>query len=323
MSAAVRVARLRSLAKVNLDLRVLHKRADGYHELRTVFQTISLADRIEIAYDPSARTTSIAIEGNVDIPGNLIVTAAEKVMAAARAKGAVRFKLHKQIPMGGGLGGGSSNAAAVLLGLPVLLGRDLPQAKLDEIAKSLGSDINFFLYGGTALGLGRGTELYPLPDFPKTKRGLLVAPGIHVSTGDAFRGLARPVVEGPTTEPADFREAVWALASAGDLSRCRNDFETSVYRLHPAMRRLHSALAKAPGANFVRMSGSGSSIFSFVDEGHAPRFDGAGLKRSILEHCTVHEIETISRRDYRSMWMRQLKEHTAGTLWPPRSRYAQ
>src|SRR5580692_3729906 len=108
--------KLRSLAKVNLDLRVLEKRADGFHELRTVFQTISLADTIEIEYE-RARRTEITLEGNINIPNNLIVRAAEAVLGSFGNSARVRFRLDKRIPMGGGLGGGSSNAAAVLLAL--------------------------------------------------------------------------------------------------------------------------------------------------------------------------------------------------------------
>ena len=158
-----RIATVRSFAKINLDLRVLYKRPDDYHELRTIFQTISLADAIHIGYTP-ARHTRLAIEGNVDIPDNLIVRAAQAVLDAGRVRGEVKFRLEKKIPMGAGLGGGSSNAAAVLLALPVLAGARIPLARLVELGTALGSDVPFFLYGGTALGIGRGTELYPLAD---------------------------------------------------------------------------------------------------------------------------------------------------------------
>jgi len=306
------VRRLRSFAKVNLDLRVLHKRAgDGYHELRTVFQTISLADRIDVSFRPG-RKSNITLRGNIEIPNNLIVTAAEKVLSASGARGEVEFALQKSIPMGGGVGGGSSNAASVLLALPVLTGRPLSIGKLEQLASEMGSDITFFLYGGAAIGFGRGTELYPLPDLPK-QRGWLLAPGLHVSTPDAFGGLNRTVGGELAREPQEFREAVWALQD-GDFSLCRNDFETSVYKQHPKLRRWHKRLQQL-GAKFVRMSGSGSSIYAF--------FDRLPQDRSILETCSVHAIETITRREYRTYWMRQLKEHTAGTLWPPRSRYAQ
>src|SRR5438552_2025183 len=153
---STRKATLRSLAKVNLDLRVLHRRADGFHELRTVFQTVSLADTIEIEYEPSRRT-ELTLDDALSIPDNLILRAARAALESMRVHARVHFRLKKKIPMGGGLGGGSSNAAAVLLALPVLVGGKLND--LEEIAGTLGSDVPFFLSGGAALGVGRGTEL--------------------------------------------------------------------------------------------------------------------------------------------------------------------
>src|SRR5258708_40318718 len=154
-----RRATLRSLAKINLDLRGRHKRADGYHELRSVFQPISLADTIEVEYQP-ARRTELTLEDALAIPDTLILRAARAVLDESRHAARVRFRLTKRIPMGGGLGGGSSNAAAVLLALPVLTGSAIPFDRLREIAVALGSDVPFFLTGGTAVGLGRGAELY-------------------------------------------------------------------------------------------------------------------------------------------------------------------
>ena len=183
---------LRSLAKINLDLRVLHKRADGFHELRTIFQTISLADTIEMEYQQGR--TKLELKSNIDIPVNLIVKAADISMQAMRAKGQLRIRLTKRIPLGGGLGGGSSNAATVLLALPVLLKKRLPLEKLMELAAELGSDVPFFLMGGTAIGLGRGTELYPLPDAQKWP-GLLLTPEIHSSTAAAYGALQRKVLD--------------------------------------------------------------------------------------------------------------------------------
>src|SRR5580698_2822782 len=164
-------ARLHSLAKINLDLRVLGKRPDGFHELRTIFQTISLADTLEVEYQRGR--SKIELKSSINIPGNLVLRAAEVVMKALRATGRLRFQLTKRIPLGGGLGGGSSNAAAVLLALPALLKKKLSLEKLMELAAELGSDVPFFLMGGTAVGLGRGTELYPLPDVPASS-GLLI-----------------------------------------------------------------------------------------------------------------------------------------------------
>src|SRR5262249_48591317 len=155
----------------------------------TVFQTISLADTIEVEFT-AARRTKITIDDPAGIPDNLVVRAARAVLEAARVKGQVHFRLSKKIPMGGGLGGGSSNAAAVLLALPVLAGKFLPLNSLIELGSSLGSDVPFFLIGGTALGLGRGTELYPLPEV-REEPILVVAPGVHVSTPEAYKALGR------------------------------------------------------------------------------------------------------------------------------------
>ena len=178
--------RLRSLAKINLDLRVLHKRPDGFHELRTIFQTISLADTIDVEYQRGR--SKIELKSNIDIPGNLIVKAADLVMRATRAKGQLRIRLTKRIPMGSGLGGGSSNAAAMLLALPAILNKKIALEKLMELAAELGSDVPFFLIGGTAVGLGRGTELYPLPDVP-------ASPGLLITSRHSLlhrRRLCRP-----------------------------------------------------------------------------------------------------------------------------------
>ena len=302
----VRRVAVPSFAKINLDLRVLYKRPDGFHELRTVFQTISLSDRIVVEYEPAGKSR-VLITGNVDIPDNLILSAADAVMRATRAKGTIRFDLNKRIPMGGGLGGGSSNAAAVLLALPVLLGTSIAPAKLHEIASELGSDVPFFLYGGTALGLGRGTEIFPLADAP-TARGLVCAPGIHVSTPDAYRELDRPI--GGVAPPAFFDPSGWAAHGV-------NDFEAAVYGRHPELKRIASRLKRA-GATTVRMSGSGSSIFSVFSD---REMEANALQQ--VKSLTVHPIAFLTRQRYQSLWWNSLKRHTLVKVWPPQSRYEQ
>ena len=198
MTGRTRTSRLLAYAKINLDLRVLHRRQDSYHELRTVFQTISLADRIRIAFTPS-RKTSIQVKGNVEIADNLIARAAQACLDAMRVTGEVEFQLEKRIPMGAGLGGGSSDAAVVLLALPVLAGGTLDWPELLDLGTQLGSDVPFFLLGGTAVGLGRGTELYPLPDRPPCA-GVVVAPGIHVSTRPSLSRSGRGIDSGFATK---------------------------------------------------------------------------------------------------------------------------
>ena len=212
-----RRARVPAQAKLNLDLRVLGKRPDGYHELRTVFQTISLRDTLEIAFTPG-HATEIELHDDLGIPDNLVSRAARLAMEAMRASGRVEMRLVKRIPLGAGLGGGSSDAAAVLLALPALAGRRLGVEALVDLAARLGSDVPFFLLGGTAVGIGRGTELFPLPNAP-AHRVLLLAPGIHVDTARAYAELS----PGLTTESQQnkifsFQSHTWSLIAGGQGS---------------------------------------------------------------------------------------------------------
>jgi 4-diphosphocytidyl-2-C-methyl-D-erythritol kinase len=235
-----RQASLRALAKINLDLRVLHDRPDGFHEIRTIFQTISLADVVDVEFTP-ARRTAIQIAGDIDIPDNLIAKAATLALDAMRVTARVAFRLHKRIPMGAGLGGGSSDAAAVLLALPVLAGRPLALPRLMELAAALGSDVPFFLLGGAAVALGRGTELYPLPD-SSPAAGLLVAPAVHVSTPAAYRALTpRLTTESQQNKIVSFQSQAWGELGArvcGVPARSGvNDFETVVFEQFPQLAR--------------------------------------------------------------------------------------
>jgi 4-diphosphocytidyl-2-C-methyl-D-erythritol kinase len=319
MTGRTRTARLHAFAKINLDLRVLYRRADNYHELRTIFQTISLADRIQIAFTPS-RKTSIEVSGNVDIPDNLVARAARACLEAMRVTGKVEFEVEKRIPMGAGLGGGSSDAAAVLLALPVLAGRTLDWPVLLDLGAQLGSDVPFFLLGGTAVGVGRGTELYPLPDHPPGA-GLVVAPGIHVSTADAYHGLSGQLTaESQQNKIVSFQSRAWRgilpWAIESESSWGQNDFETVVFRQHPALKSIKQGLLRL-GARPALMSGSGSAVFGLFPEREK-------LPRAIqsLRKERVFPITLVSRPKYRSEWWRRLGAHSRQNLWPPQSRYA-
>ena len=314
-----RRATIKSLAKINLDLRVLHQRPDGFHELRTVFQTISLADTIDIEYEP-ARRTSISIDDPLAIPDNLVVKAARAALDALKIHARVQFRLRKQIPMGGGLGGGSSNAAAVLLALPVLAGRFL---EAEPIAAALGSDVPFFLTGGTAVGIGRGTEVYEMPDL-KPEPILLVLPGVHVATGPAYKALGRSLTaDDSSSRINEFRAFVRVLASGRSARAASpfsaNDFEAVVFREYPQLKTIGRKLSKA-GADGVRMTGSGSAIFAvFGSRSERDRAE-AVLKGRHL----VFPASLVSRAGYRRLWRRQLGEHLGGdkSIWPLQSRYA-
>ena len=308
-----RQARVRALAKINLDLRVLGTRPDGFHELRTVFQTISLADTLEIAYTP-ARKTAISLVENLAIADNLVVRAARLVMEAMRATGRIEMRLTKRIPMGAGLGGGSSDAAAVLLALPALVGRSLNLPKLSAIGEQLGSDVPFFLLGGTAVGIGRGSELFPLPD-TAPQRGILVAPGIHVNTAQAYRDLSpRLTTELQQNKIVSFQSVTWDTAS---LASARNDFESVVFEQHRKLATVKKRLLRA-GATVALMTGSGSALFGLF-----PDSEGVSRAIELLGEVETFPISLVGRARYRAMWRRALKEHTTPGLWPLPSRYSE
>jgi len=314
--AGVRSARVRALAKINLDLRVLGKRPDGYHELRTIFQTITLADTLDIAFTPGRRN-AVEIEDPLAIPRNLAAQAAESVLDAVGIRGRVSIRLAKRIPMGAGLGGGSSDAAAVLLALPALAGRILPLSKLCELGAALGSDVPFFLLGGTAVGIGRGTELFPLPDRPP-RAGLLVAPAVHVSTAEAYRRLSpRLTVELQESTIFSFQSLVW---DRGLPEAACNDFEAVVFEEHGRLAGLKKRLVRM-GASPVLMSGSGSAIYGLF-RGRAAARAALGAGENPLGNERVFHFSLVSRARYQSEWWRALSEHIDRRTWPPRSRYA-
>jgi 4-diphosphocytidyl-2-C-methyl-D-erythritol kinase len=341
----IRAAKLRSLAKINLDLRVLQRRADGFHELRTVFQTISLADTIEIAFEP-ARKTSLTIEDSLDIPDNLILRASQAVLDAMKVTGSVRFKLRKRIPMGAGLGGGSSNAAAVLLALPVLAGKSIEFQKLLTLGAELGSDVPFFLTGGTAVAVDRGTEFYPLADIAEEPI-LVVASGLHVSTGPAYRALARGLtLSGSSRIINAFQLFVRTLAESRSARVAgafgANDFEPVVFSRYPQLqtlfRRLRGVTYEPASGNGVRrkgaggaarMTGSGSALFavfgSTEERDRAKRQLGRGPERDRGgQGSRIIPARLVSRRSYQRLWHRQLAGLAVSSddIWPPHSLYA-
>jgi 4-diphosphocytidyl-2-C-methyl-D-erythritol kinase len=329
-----RRAWLRSLAKINLDLRVLHKNPDGFHELRSVFQTISLADTIDIEFEAGRRTV-LSIDDSLAIPDNLILRAARAVLETAKVHARVRFRLVKNIPMGAGLGGGSSNAAAVLLALPVLAGKAVSLDKLTELGTELGSDVPFFLTGGTALGLGRGNELYSLADIEEEPI-LVVAPGVHVATGPAYQAMGRSLTfTGMSSSINSFQafvrtlEQVRSAKVASALSA--NDFETVVTRQYPQLKTIQGKLWGFGLRKQARMTGSGSAFFA-IFESELERDRARGLlegDRVFQGGSRVLPATLVNRASYVRLWRRQLAEHLVPLrllrnkqdLWPPRSCY--
>jgi 4-diphosphocytidyl-2-C-methyl-D-erythritol kinase len=318
-----RRARLLAFAKINLDLRVLYRREDNYHELRTIFQTISLADRIDVSFTPSRKTT-IRVSGNVAIPDNLMVRAAESCLDAMRVTGEVEFTLDKRIPMGAGLGGGSSDAAAALIALPVLAGKTPELPALIQLAGELGSDVPFFLLGGAAVAVGRGTELYPLPDGLPCA-GIVVAPDLHVSTAEAYRRLSAELTsESQQNKIVSFQSQAWRWgarrAGNGVPDSGENDFESVVFRQHPGLKSIKRRLEKLR-ARPAMMSGSGSAVFGLF-QGPEQVHRALPLFRKAFREERVFPITLVSRTKYRSEWCKRLRLHTRENQWLPQSRYA-
>lgn len=279
-----------AFAKVNRSLRVLGKRPDGYHEIDTIFQTVDLTDEIHFfESEEGSRDVSLTIEG-ADLPvdgSNLVLRAAASLRERFGLRHGARIHLSKKIPVGGGLGGGSSNAAAALHGLSRLWDLPATDADLHALAASLGSDVPFFLRGGRALGRGRGEILTPLPDGPEEWL-VLVVPPFSLSTAAVYRALSAPALTDPAA-PTN----LGGSDSGGGADR--NDLEPAAESLRGELKRLRAALSDH-GATSARLSGSGSTVFGvFGDEESARRaFEGlAGLREEAKATMTI--VKTVSR----------------------------
>ncbi len=284
--------RVRSCAKVNLALAVLGKRADGFHEIRTVFQTIDLHDELEI--QPSANLELSCPDLHaVPRDQNTAWRAAEALARAASPGSGAHITLKKRIPAGAGLGGGSSNAAATLLGLCRFWNLSLPAVELHGIAAAIGSDVPFFLRGGTALGIGRGEEVFPLPEI-RPLHLVVVYPGIHVATGTAYKSLSLMLTSRQTVP--NIQGFCGQLADHdGGLAGIFNDFETSILPAYPAIREARDFLNER-GAIVTLLSGSGSSVYGFFsDEESALAVSRMASER---ESWRVFPAKTLSRAQY-------------------------
>lgn len=248
----------RAYAKVNLDLRVLGTRPDGYHELRTVFQSVALHDSLLCVATPGAFTLKCRTPGIPLDDTNLVWKAAVALWSALGRAGAphdVTVTIKKQIPVQAGLGGGSANAAAALQALGRIWG-GAPISLLRDVAAGIGADVPYFLSGGTALGLGRGEEIYPLVDLP-TYWVVVVQPPYGVSTAEAYAWYDEDRAAGHR-EPREIQmlPVPWPTRAAQMI----NDLEPPVVRRHPEIGAL-KILLRESGAVAAAMSGSGSAVF--------------------------------------------------------------
>ena len=282
-----------AFAKINLDLRIVGTLPDGYHDLRTILQSLALCDRVTLVRRRGPLTMTC---DDPTVPAdrtNLVWKAALLLHRAGAGRRTVprdvEIQLCKRIPARAGLGGGSADAAATLLALNAWWSLGLDMASLSRIGAALGADVPFFLVGGTALGLGRGDDIYPLEDLP-TVHVVIVRPGFGVSTPDAYqwfdRDTRRPQKPGVTKRPAPG----WPAWSAS----LRNDLEAPVTLHHPTIGRIRQSLLDA-GAAMAAMSGSGSAVFGLFERADAARRTARDLARpGWLSVAT----RTLNRRAY-------------------------
>ena len=248
----------RAHAKVTLDLRVLGSRPDGYHELRTVFQSIELHDTLTCVDRPGPFALKCRASGVPLDESNLVWRAAAALWQVLGRPGEPRetvVTIDKRIPMQAGLGGGSADAAAALLALARLWG-GAPVTLLRDVASRIGADVPFFLSGGTALGLGRGEEIYPLVDLPPHWI-VVVRPLFGISTAEAYAWYDEDRTAG-VREPRELQilPVPWPSRAAQMI----NDLELPVVHRHPEIGSLKTSLREA-GAVAAVMSGSGSAVF--------------------------------------------------------------
>jgi len=293
----MREIRIPAFAKVNLRLDVLGKRADGYHELRTIFQTVSLHDTLRFRAFPKCGI-ELQIQGNAQLScesaeKNLVYRAVDSLRRELKIRPGVEILLQKRIPAGRGLGGGSSDAAAALLGYLHFTRKKLHPTRLMEIAASLGADVPFFLLGGRALGIGKGDEIYPLPDISKLFLLIVSPKNIHVPTPDAYRWLHAPELASLTKFASTHKLFEFcALCWSAQGERLSNDFEAAVFRRHPRLAQIRRVLLQG-GASGALLAGSGSAVFGVFPS-------PAKARRAVVgfPHDQAFVCETLSRSRY-------------------------
>ncbi len=286
-----RTLRLPAFAKINLALNITGKRADGYHELRTVFQAISLHDTLDISITPSSPLRihfMTCSDPTLQGQENLVLRAIRAISPEIGFEGHVSVHLEKRIPVARGLGGGSSDAAAALIGMLRLTNAELPLPRLLAIAASLGADVPFFLFGGRALAVNRGDEIYPQEDGPKQIIVVVSPQGIGVPTKDAYAWLAPELTR--LTNP----RRIWGFCALcwSRQERVANDFEQPVFSRHPRLKEIRDGLLER-GAADAALAGSGSAVFGiFRNPARARR-----AARAFPED-SVFVVETVSRENY-------------------------
>jgi 4-diphosphocytidyl-2-C-methyl-D-erythritol kinase len=312
--------RVPSFAKINLGLRIGSLRPDGFHELRTVYQTIALHDMVSVSF---GRGSGIDIRCNDPrVPTDSTNTCSkivERARQALKVRGRVVIEIEKRLPVQGGLGGASGNAMAALLALERALRKELPAAERLRIAAEVGSDIPLFLIGGTVLGVGRGEEVYPLPDLPPTTC-VIALPEIAISTPKAFADWDESAKLTPSTHSdrmLEFSREISAWLNAARIGRrsgvsargggraenplldlvrtgIENDFEKVVFPKYPELLEVKRVLEQA-GSRYASLSGSGSAIYGLFDSQQKATVAAKKLSRQGTRALVT---STLTRRQY-------------------------
>ena len=282
--------RLPAFAKINLCLRILGRRPDRYHELRTIFQAISLHDTLELTRTPRPGIWLETDDPHLPVGReNLVWRAIEATGCELGFRGGILARLTKRIPVARGLGGGSSDAAAAIAGMVRLTGKTLPATRAVEIASGLGADVPFFLFGGRALGVGRGDEIYPLPDGRKQIVVVVSPDEIAVSTRQAYSWVSSKLTKLVSIPKiAGFCALCWSRPEDG----VANDFEAPVFHRYPRLRSIRRRLLER-GAAEAALAGSGSAVFGIFRSPAQARRTASSFPKD-----QVFVVETLSREEY-------------------------
>jgi 4-diphosphocytidyl-2-C-methyl-D-erythritol kinase len=313
---------VRSFAKINIGLSIGPSRSDGFHELRTVYQTVAVNDLIRVDVKPGSGIEIRCKDARVPTDEtNTCYRIADRVLRHLKQRSKVSITIEKNLPVQGGIGAGSANAVATLFGLQRCLKVEIAPHDMLRMAGEVGSDLPLFLLGGTVLGCGHGEEVYPLPDLPALPL-VLITPKVAVSTPAAFKAwdvlAARELTQdGPSVTMNTFSRSAFewlsGMTSSGvpvnvngdraetlllDLVRAgiANDFERVVFNQHPELRDMKRVLERE-GASYASLSGSGSSLYGLFRTSDEATRCAARLKE---QNISAIATQTLPRSDYRN-----------------------
>ena len=286
-----------AFAKINLGLRVLTQRADGYHELDTIFQSVSLHDTIELTATEDSHIVLSCDDRSLSCDAqNIVIRAAKALQGRFSVRRGARIHLQKRIPTQAGLGGGSVDAAMTVVGLSYLWELQPTSDDYVNIATSLGADVPYFLYGGTARGTGIGDRIEQLPDAPETFF-LIIKPNANIITADAYKALDQRSLTSKVGETILSSSEAKEFFDSSSFASLQNDFEAVAFDLEPEIVRAKAALLKT-GARVAMLAGSGSAVFAVFDSEDAQR---RAIQAIELETgWRVFPCKTVGREQYQA-----------------------